>query len=104
MKGRWRKDKRASTQKSSHGSITAEHVNGESCLNEQVQHNSLKGFKFSGTLTNASEQQRACYASAHASLVRSQFAMCDGQTHEDFMVRPIAVEMNTLETVRARQR
>lgn len=82
MKGRWRKDKRPAAEKSNGaGSLTG------GSAGQQAPNNILAGFRFSGTVDKAAEQQRECYESAHASLVRSQFAMCDGETHDDFMVR-----------------
>ncbi|CDJ68193.1 hypothetical protein, conserved [Eimeria necatrix] len=80
MKGRWRKDKRPAAEKPNGAGSFAGGSAGQ-----QAPNNILAGFRFSGTVDKAAEQQRECYENAHASLVRSQFAMCDGETHDDFM-------------------
>ncbi|OEH74156.1 hypothetical protein cyc_00037 [Cyclospora cayetanensis] len=87
MKGRWRKDKRSCTiiQKEGGNARPEEQANKELSTIQTSPNASLAGFTFSGSLRSAGEQRVSCYASAHNSLVRSQFAMCDGTTHDDFM-------------------
>lgn len=84
MKGRWRKDKRTGAQLSNPEQRNGEDGNVMSRLGEPEQCADFRGFTFSA-VSKAWEEQRGCFDSAHASLVRSQFAMCDGQTHDDFM-------------------
>lgn len=94
MKGRWRKDKRTSTEKINQGiAHGGKHASEEGGLSQREQSGSLAGFTFSGSLAKACAQRDACFANAHSSLVRSQFAMCDGQTHDDFMVRLRGLEV-----------
>ncbi|KAL8440181.1 hypothetical protein Efla_006994 [Eimeria flavescens] len=78
MKGRWRKDKRVAA------SNAAKEGGSGGGREAQTPDRCLQGFSFSAS-SRAEEAQRACLENAHSSLVRSQFAMCDGQTHDDFM-------------------
>lgn len=78
MKGRWRKDKR----------VSGVHTPQGAELKEEEKNKCLEGFTFSGrTAEDKHEREkRECLDNAHAVLVRSQFAMCDAETHGDFMV------------------
>ncbi|KAL8455809.1 hypothetical protein Emag_000383 [Eimeria magna] len=78
MKGRWRKDKRLPNN----GGGAA--GGGGENAGKQADSLDLQSFTFTAA-SKAHADLQSCLNNAHASLVRSQFAMCDGQTHDDFM-------------------
>ncbi|KAL8271971.1 hypothetical protein Esti_004095 [Eimeria stiedai] len=78
MKGRWRKDKRATNG----GGGAGEESGGKGGSHANAV--DLQNFTFTAA-SKAHADLRGCLEDAHASLVRSEFAMCDGQTHDDFM-------------------